>query len=221
MATEKFSDYKIDVDKLVDFGFVKQGESYQYQQPIVEGQFQLIITTDKTGILNTKVIDTESNAEYILHLQPKSVGKFVSKVRQDYEDVLNDIKKDCYVNDVFKTPQAQEIVEFVKDTYNDHLEFLWKKFPKNAIWRRSDTNKWYAALLTVNKAKLGLDSDDTVTIIDLRETPEMVGKIVDNKTYFPGYHMSKKSWYTIILDGTVTDNEIMERIKTSYDLATK
>src|SRR5699024_3880289 len=104
----------------------------------------------------------------------------------------------CYENDIFKAPQAQRIIGSVNNTYGDQLEFLWKKFPKNAIWRRSDTNKWYACLLTIAKSKLGLDSDEVVTVIDLRETPEIVKDLVDDKEYFPGYHMGKKSWYTII-----------------------
>lgn len=221
MVIEEFTDYKVDVAKLTDFGFIKQGENYEYQRSIVAGQFQLIITTDATGILNTKVLDVENNTEYTLHLQTTEVGKFVSKVRQKYQEVLNEIKLQCYENNVFKTPQAQTIIRFVKDTYDDQLEFLWKKFPKNAIWRRDDTNKWYAALLTVAKSKLGLASDELVTVIDLRATPEAAEALVDNQKYLPGYHMNKKNWYTIILDDTISDDEIMQRIQASYQLATK
>jgi predicted DNA-binding protein (MmcQ/YjbR family) len=34
----------------------------------------------------------------------------------------------------------------------------------------------------------------------------------------PGYHMSKKHWNTIYIDGSVSDNQIKEWIKDSYDL---
>jgi predicted DNA-binding protein (MmcQ/YjbR family) len=34
----------------------------------------------------------------------------------------------------------------------------------------------------------------------------------------PGYHMNKKHWNTIILDGSVPDKEIFEWIDHSYDL---
>jgi predicted DNA-binding protein (MmcQ/YjbR family) len=34
----------------------------------------------------------------------------------------------------------------------------------------------------------------------------------------PGYHMNKKHWNTIILDGTVSDKEILSWIDHSYDL---
>lgn len=221
MAVEKIADYKVNIEKLMSFGFVKQQAVYQYQQSIVDGQFQLVITTDETGILQTKVVDTADNVEYVLHLQPDADGKFVSKVRQEYQDVLDDIKTQCYETNIFQTPQAQMVIKFVEQTYDNQLEFLWKKFPKNAIWRRTDTKKWYALLMIVPGTKLGLDSDEDITVLGLREKPETIEKLVDNQKYFPGYHMSKKNWYTIILDRGISDSEIMKRIAASYALATK
>ncbi|MEO8768871.1 MAG: MmcQ/YjbR family DNA-binding protein [Ferruginibacter sp.] len=46
--------------------------------------------------------------------------------------------------------------------------------------------------------------------IELRE--EYPGAIL------PGYHMNKKHWNTIIVDGTVPKKLLMEMIKDSYDL---
>jgi len=33
----------------------------------------------------------------------------------------------------------------------------------------------------------------------------------------PGYHMNKENWNTVILDGTVPDDEVAELIEHSYD----
>ncbi len=38
------------------------------------------------------------------------------------------------------------------------------------------------------------------------------------KSVLPGYHMNKRHWNTIILDGTVPDNVICSMIDDSYDL---
>jgi predicted DNA-binding protein (MmcQ/YjbR family) len=37
----------------------------------------------------------------------------------------------------------------------------------------------------------------------------------------PGYHMNKKHWNTIILDGSIPDDEIFTMISESYDLVVK
>ncbi|CAN5330365.1 MmcQ/YjbR family DNA-binding protein [soil metagenome] len=37
----------------------------------------------------------------------------------------------------------------------------------------------------------------------------------------PGYHMNKKHWNTIIVDGTIPSSELKEFVKNSYDLVSK
>lgn len=125
------------------------------------------------------------------------------------------------MNSIWKSDYTKEVINYVHQAYGDALEFLWPKFPNNAIWRRKDSRKWYAALLSVSKKKLGIDSDDIVEIIDLRMDPEMLTFLVDNKKYYPGYHMNKRHWCTIILDGSVTLEEIYARIDESFVLARK
>lgn len=219
MAEIIFKNSKVNFDKLLKFGFVKHEDDFVYQVPIVDQQFQMTVNVDKQGLLKTSVVDAETNAEYVLHLQPNASGKFVKRVANDYQAVLDEIKTNCYESDIFKTEQAKSVIQHVTDTYGDRLEFLWKKFPENAIWRRADTKKWYGLLLNIPKSKLGLDSDEKVTVMDFRGKPEDIEQLVDNQKYFAGYHMNKHSWYSIILDGTVSDEEIFERLQASYELA--
>ena len=108
---------------------------------------------------------------------------------------------------------------YVRENYGDELEFLWEKFPDCAVWRRRDSRKWYAVLLTVSRRKLGLPSDDREEILDLRCDPGLLQQRIDNRFYFPGWHMNKKHWYTIILDGSVPLERICRHIDESYLLA--
>ena len=45
-----------------------------------------------------------------------------------------------------------------------------------------------------------------------------VEKIVDHKKYYPGWHMNKKYWYTIILDGSISLKDIYKCIDESYQM---
>ncbi len=96
---------------------------------------------------------------------------------------------------------------------------MWEKFPNNAIWRNKDNNKWYGALLIVEKSKIGIEEEGSIEIIDLLLEQEKIEKIVDNEKYFAGYHMNKKHWITIKLDGSVNINEIYKFIDNSYNLS--
>ena len=81
--------------------------------------------------------------------------------------------------------------------------------------------KWYGAILTVIGSKIGLDTDKTVEIIDLRMKAENRDVILSSELYYPGWHMNKKNWYTIILDGRIQTEEVCTRIDESYRLAKK
>ncbi len=173
------------------------------------------------GKVSAEVIDKSTGEEYILHRVPSAAGSFVGQVKAEYEAVLDEISVKCFASEVFKSEQAKGVIAYVKDTYDDELEYLWQKFPDNAVVRRKDNQKWYAAILTVSRRKLGFDSDEMVEILDLRIKPENMESTVDNIKYFPGYHMNKKHWITVCLDGTVAMDEIFRRTDESYALAKK
>ena len=212
---------KLNTDKLLFFGFTLNDGIYTYRRDIADGNMKLKIAVKTDGRILTEIIDSGSEEEYVLHLVPNSQGEFVGRVRTEYEAVINEISEKCYETEIFKQAQSKRIIEFVRNEYGDELEFLWKKFDDNAIWRRKDNKKWYGAILTVSKRKLGLRSDDMAEIIDLRIQPELMNDLIAKKNYYPGWHMNKKHWFTVILDESVPDEKLFEHIRTSYVLAKK
>lgn len=214
-----FARRKFITEKLISYGFVKKGSIYEYSVPILEGEFRMYVLVSEDEQIVTRVVDISSGEEFILHRVQVASGSFVGKVKKEYEDILLSIRDNCTEKDVFKSEISKQVILYVREKYGDELEFLWEKVSDNAVWRRKDSKKWYAAMLMVSKRKLGLDSDEMVEIIDLHIKPDEITPLIDGVRYFPGYHMNKKSWYTICLDGSVTVNEICERIDKSYELA--
>ncbi|MDE6200596.1 MAG: MmcQ/YjbR family DNA-binding protein [Clostridiales bacterium] len=215
-----FKHYKPNFAKLQKFGFVMSDGAYIYDTAIMNGGFALNVKITSSDI-NTEVLDLATGDPYTLFLVEGAGGGFVGAVRTDYENVMLGIAEKCFDKYIFKSDYAQKLIQYVYDTYDDTLEFLWDKFPDNAIWRRKDNQKWYGALLTVTKDKLGLPSDEKVEIIDLRAAAEDIDAIVDGKKFFRGYHMNKKHWITVCLDGSVPLDEIQKMLDVSYDLARK
>ena len=203
-------------EQLPLYGFIKTDGSYHFSEDILGGQFRLFVSVSEDGAVDTKIIDATSGEEYVLHRVPGAVGSFAGSVREAYEWVMFDIAAKCFETDIFKSKQAREIIVYVRETYGDELEYLWQKFPDNAIWRRKDNQKWYAALLTVSKRKLGFKSDEPAEIIDLRADPDELDSLLDDERYLPGYHMNKKNWYTIVLDDSVPIGEIKRGIDVSF-----
>ena len=210
---------KINRSKLLHFGFKEENGSFIYSESILNNQFKFFILIDNKDKINTTLIETATKEIYTLHLVEDVCGSFVGKIKEEYDAILAKISEQCFESDIFKTRQANDLIEYIREKYNDELEFLWQKFSGNAIVRRKDNLKWYAAFLTVSKQKFGFEDSSSVEIIDLRT--ENIDQIVDNKTIFPGYHMNKKHWITIILDGSVSLDFIKNKIDLSYELANK
>ena len=206
---------------LISYGFEETADGYQYVTDVMNGQLRLYVFVTVDGEVSTKMIDTVSDDEYLLYKVESSAGAYVGEVKDACERVLTDIAEKCYDPESFDGDVTLAIIEYVRHTYGNELEFLWEKYPDCAVFRRRDTQKWYAIIMTIPKRKLGIDSDEVAEIIDLRLEPELMAGTVDNERYFPGWHMNKKSWYTMLLDGSVTAEEISRRIDVSYTLAVK
>lgn len=208
---------KLELNKLIDYGFKKNNNKYIYTKRLSNDNFLVHIEITDFAKITSKIMDIENKEEYLPVDIKNTTGSFIGKIKEEYENILKDVISICTERDVFKSKQAQSVIKYVKEKYAGNLEFLWEK-SNNAIIRHHDTKKWYLALLTIPREKLGLKSNDLVEIIDLKMPPKEIVKLVDNKKIFPGYHMNKKHWITICLDNTMKDEELFKYIDISYNL---
>ena len=220
MFEDIFNRKRLVEKNLTTYGFVKKGKTDHYYTDILNGEFNLEVVIDANGKVDTNLIEKENGEVYTLY-KTNATGSFIAAVRTAIAEALTDIVNKCYEDAVFKTKQADIAIKYVRETYGDELEFLWTKFPDNAVWRRKDNRKWYGAILTVQGEKIGIDTKDIIEIIDLRMNPEDKEEVLSKEHYYPGWHMNKNSWFTIALDGSIKDNELKKRIDESYELAQK
>lgn len=216
-----FSGKSYDPRKLAAFGFTREKDCFTYTAPLEKKGFKIKVVIPENGAVSADVIDTETQEIYTLVKVNGAAGEFVGSIRGEFEKVLAEICEKCFSPDVFKNKFVQTVIRYIENKYAGRLEFLWEKFPQNAVVRRSDNAKWYAAFLNLPQSKLGLKGNEKIDIIDLRIDPSEINAVIDGQKYFPGYHMNKKHWITIRLDGSVPPEEIYERIDASYRLAAK
>ncbi|MBQ2070393.1 MAG: hypothetical protein II467_05640, partial [Bacilli bacterium] len=80
---------------------------------------------------------------------------------------------------------------------------------------------WYVLMCLLPKNKLEGNSSELVEVMNLTASSKTVEKIVDESKYFKAWHMNKKTWYTVILDGRVGTQELISRIEESRLIAFK
>lgn len=111
-----------------------------------------------------------------------------------------------------------DILKYADENYNTKPEHLWAKYPSYEVLRHRRNGKWYAIIMDVPQNKVGLDGEEAVDILDIKCEPDMVVSLSAQKGFARAYHMNKQHWLTIILDGTVADDEIYNLLDISYEM---
>lgn len=205
-------------EKLRKYGFRQTGETFGYSCQLLGGQFDLTVKIGSNGSVQTTLFDCDAEENYTLHLVAEASGEFVNRVRDELDKALQDIEQNCFENT--KSALVQSILDYGKEKYGDEPEYLWEGYDY-AVLRRKDTKKWYALIMDVPKKKLKLEGDGIAEILDIRFDAEKLAEKIDGKRFLPAYHMNKKHWITILLDGSVSPEEIFGYLDDSYRMAKK
>ena len=109
------------------------------------------------------------------------------------------------------------VLFYVKKKYKTEADYPWKGDRENAVLRHEDNRKWYGLVMEVERSKLGLHGDGKSCVINVKTEDAMLHDILlRQEGYFPGYHMNKEKWITILLDGTVPFEEVCGMIDASF-----
>ena len=112
-----------------------------------------------------------------------------------------------------------QVTAYIAEKYQTQPEHLWKRFPEYAVFRHEDNRKWFGIIMNVAADRLGLPGDEILEILNVRLNDLLFRDVlVRQKGYFPGYHISRGCWISVLLDGTVPFQEICSLIDQSYEI---
>ncbi|MBQ6365505.1 MAG: MmcQ/YjbR family DNA-binding protein [Oscillospiraceae bacterium] len=111
----------------------------------------------------------------------------------------------------------EKVYQYVKKKYGNEPEYLWLRFPDYAVFRHEDNRKWYGLIMDVPRKNLGLPGEDRVDILNVKlDDLLLADMLVQREGYLRGYHLNRGNWISILLDGTVPEEEIEDMIDLSY-----
>lgn len=115
----------------------------------------------------------------------------------------------------------KELDKFITDFYGASPEFLWMSQPTYAVYRHSRNNKWFAVIMEISGDKIGLNTDKTIEVVNLKCDPLLIGSVLMEEGIHKGYHMNKNYWITVRLDGSVAADKIKWLTDLSFELTNK
>ena len=215
---EIFKSYQFNKEKARDYGFVENGEVWNYSCQILQGDFVMNVSVTD-GKLAFQVFDQETGDLYPQVHMESMRGTFVGSVREACLEILYQIRKACFDVQDFICPQTKRIMAQVQEKYGNQLEYLWEKSPDTAVLRHEDNQKWYAVLMRIPWDKLEKGREGLVEAVNIKH--DQVADLLSQKGIYPAFHMNKRYWLSLVLDDSLQDEKVVELIEKSWNLTVK
>ena len=202
-------------DRLPGYGFVKDKDFWVYTRSFMKDEFKAVVKIDAKGKVSGNVCEADSGDVYLpLRVENMAIG-FAGEVRAEYVKILEDIKTRCCRINRFIYPQTNRLTALIAAEYGDDPDFPWDKSPDSAVFRNPDNRKWYALVINVDAGKLDKNRSGDVEAVNIKLDENKIPVLLKQKGFYPAYHMNKKSWITIVLDDTLTDERLSALIAES------
>ena len=137
-----FKRYRPSEEKLLKYGFVKQGDSFNYSFELNNGDFVVYIKVVGDNVFS-KIIDKEFGDEFIAIDADSYEGAFIGDLREEYKIRLEEIREDCFFKVSFAFNQSNRLVEYIYKTYNEKPDFPFSDDDETGVIRYHKNRKWY------------------------------------------------------------------------------
>ena len=205
-----FKKHVPDYDKLLKYGFKKNGEEYILKRNLT-GNFEIVVIIDGLNVIG-KVYDLDFDEEYTNYRVQEQTGSFTGMIREKFVSILNDIRDKCFISKPFVFEQSNRIANLIYKKYSKEPIFKWDNIDA-AVFENNE--KWFGIIMNVDRSKFSELSGE-VEILNVKLDKHKISNLINKDGLYTAYHMNKKSWITIVLDDTLSDDFIMELIDESY-----
>lgn len=209
-----FSSGKIKKDSLEAAGFSSSdGINYSMSRPVSKDAFNAKINLSlEKGSLTIQLFDSSTKERYALFDMPNAHGAFIASLREEVQQIVEDIKTICFETDNLK----EKYLDWLKNRFCSIPDYPWPDTPDYCVFR-CPNQKWYALVMKVKYRQLGLTGEEEVWVVNMKADSKTIPNLTDHKSIFPAWHMNKKHWITILLTAATKFEILQELTEKSYD----
>ena len=208
--------YDIDCKRAIAYGFCRTEAGLELKKELPGvGLYAVFVIAGKSFEVN--VFDADTDEEYLPFNVLDNITGFVTGIREQVEDLVQEIKEKCLLNSNMKL----RLMEYCERKFGTEPEAPWEDSPDAYTFKTAKRNKWYALFMTIPYKSLGLVAKGTLDVVNIKLPPEKVLDLIDRVHFYPAYHMNKKHWITIVLDKEVDEPLVQQLLEESYGLVEK
>ena len=112
----------------------------------------------------------------------------------------------------------EAVLAYAREQYDAEERHLWAKYPLYAVLRHGETGKWFGLVADVPREKLGLPGEGIADVLVVKANPVLVPALIERSGHLPAYHMNKRNWVSVLLDGTVPEEDALALLDESWRL---
>ena len=206
-------------DSLETAGFTTtDGNTFSMNQTVSKGAFNADITLSLSEqTLTVHLFDSATSEKYALFDMPNSHGAFVASLREEVQQLIDEIKSKCFETSDLK----DDYIAWIKTQFGAEPDYPWPDDAPYSFVFRCPNEKWFALVMRIKYRQLGLTSDEEVWVVNMKACQDKIPNLIDKKSIFPAWHMNKKHWITVLLTAATDFNKLCELTQKSWELVTK
>lgn len=187
----------------------------------MDGQFCAEVTVTEAGETRGLVRDADTGDEYTPLRAQNPAGAFAARVREEYAAALLALARACYTACDFAGDQANRIAARIAAEFGTAAEFPWPG-SGHAVFRDRATRRWFALIMAdIPRAKLISGAEGRAEVLNVKADPAAVPALQQERSVYRCYHMNKRHWVSVILDGTLDDEHVMRLVRGSRALISR
>lgn len=203
-------------EQALGFGFVEEGKDLVFRQELMDGDLEVLFRLDQEERLWGQVVDSDTGESYTLFRSQVGLGAYAGRVKEEYQAVLSRLLEACFTALPFTQDQSNRLAQLIKEKWGDLPDYPFAKLPAYGAFRHPSNDKWYALVSQIPKGKLDGSADqELVEIVNLKVDGREIAELLSQSGIYPAYHMSKKTWVSVLLDDTVEDQTVFDLLEKS------
>lgn len=214
-----FRSAKIKKESLETAGFTTtDGNTFSMNQTVSNEAFNADITLSLSEqTLTVHLFDSATSEKYALFDMPNSHGAFVASLREEVQQLIDEIKSKCFETSDLK----DDYIAWIKTQFGAEPDYPWPDDAPYSFVFRCPNEKWFALVMRIKYRQLGLTGDEEVWVVNMKASQDEIPNLIDKKSIFPAWHMNKKHWITVLLTAATDFEKLCELTQKSWELVTK